>query len=67
VLADPSVERPDVVGGRMVADFAAAVAAGVSPALDVHSGVRLQRLLAAVAQSLSEDTAVPVPTHQETR
>ncbi|SFT84479.1 Predicted dehydrogenase [Geodermatophilus amargosae] len=67
VLTDPSAERPDVVGGRMVADFAAAVAAGVPPALDVHSGVRLQRLLAAVAQSLSEGTAVPVPTSQETR
>ncbi|GAA3383918.1 Gfo/Idh/MocA family protein [Cryptosporangium minutisporangium] len=49
VLTDPAAEDPVTVRERIAAGFAEAVAAGVSSALDVHHGVRLQRLLAAAA------------------
>jgi predicted dehydrogenase len=49
LLADPSAEDPRE---RIAACFAEAVTSGISPAVDVHHGVRLQRLLAAVERAV---------------
>ncbi|MGY1812363.1 Gfo/Idh/MocA family protein [Blastococcus sp. SYSU D00820] len=54
-LADPGAEDRTVVHRRITATFAGAVAAGRSPDLDVHHGVRLQRLLADVERSTRGD------------
>ena len=54
VLADPGAEDPALVQRRIATTFAEAVAGGVSPAgLDVHRGVRLQRLLEAADTAAS--------------
>jgi predicted dehydrogenase len=56
VLDDSGAEEPSLVRARMAATFAAAVAAGRSPEIDVQRGLRLQRLLAAVERRTGEDT-----------
>jgi predicted dehydrogenase len=53
VLANLDAEDPVTIGGRIAASFADAVTSGVSPASDVHRGVRLQRLLDAVEAQVS--------------
>lgn len=52
LLADPGAEDVAVVRARIAASFAEAVTSGKSPALDVHRGVALQRLLTAVERRL---------------
>jgi predicted dehydrogenase len=52
VLADPGTEDRRAVGTRITSAFADAVARGLSPATDVHRGVHLQRLLAAVESDI---------------
>jgi hypothetical protein len=54
VLADPGAEDRSAVRRRITDDFAAAVAAGRSPEVDVRHGLRLQRLLAAVERRTRE-------------
>jgi predicted dehydrogenase len=58
----PSGTADDVAVGRTITDeFAAAIESGKPHALDVHHGVRLQRVLDAVARSAATGRAHPIP------
>ena len=52
VLADPTPDPPGDVQCTIAAEFGRAVHGETAQSLDVHHGVRLQRLLSAVAQSV---------------
>ena len=61
VLDDPTPREPAAVQRTIAAEFAATVAGELRQPLDVHHGVRLQRLVAAVAEAIDTGDAVAVP------
>jgi predicted dehydrogenase len=60
VLADPTPHEPAAVWRAIGESFAAAVRGAAPAPLDVHRGVRLQRLLAAVDEAVDTGDAVSV-------
>jgi predicted dehydrogenase len=60
ILADPTPYQPGDVQHTIADEFARAVRGEVRQPLDVHRGVRLQRLIAAVAESIDTGDAVAV-------
>lgn len=60
VLADPTPYRPADVQRTIADEFARAVRGEFHQPLDVHHGVRLQHLIAAVAESIDSRDAVSV-------
>jgi predicted dehydrogenase len=63
VLADPTPHRPADVQRTIADEFARAVRGEFHQPLDVHRGVRLQHLLAAVAEAIDSRDAVSVSGH----
>ncbi len=61
VLADPTPHEPSAVWRAVTDAFAAAVHGAAAQSLDVHRGVHLQRLLAAVLEAVDTGEAVAVP------
>ncbi len=61
VLADPTPHEPSAVWRAVTDAFAAAVHGAAAQSLDVHRGVHLQRLLAAVLEAVDTGEAVTVP------
>jgi predicted dehydrogenase len=59
VLADPTPYQPGEVHRVIAEEFAGTVRGELSQPLDVHRGVRLQQLIAAVAVSIDSGRAVP--------
>ena len=60
VLADPTPYEPAEVQRTIADEFARAVRGEIRQPLDVHRGVRLQRLIAAVAESIDTGRGVSV-------
>jgi predicted dehydrogenase len=60
VLADPTPDPPDDVRRTIADEFAGAVHGDLIQSIDVHRGVHVQRLLAAVADAIATGRAVPV-------
>ena len=60
VLADPTPYEPEEVQRTIADEFARAVRGEFRQPLDVHHGVRLQRLIAAVAESIDTGGGVSV-------
>ena len=60
VLADPTPTEPEAVQRAITDEFARAVRGEFRQPLDVHHGVRLQRLVAAVDKSIGTGAAVVV-------
>jgi len=58
VLPDPTPDPLEPVQRAIMEEFVRTVSGGLVQPLDVHRGVRLQRLIAAVLQSLQTEDAV---------
>jgi predicted dehydrogenase len=58
VLADPTPHQPGDVQRTIAAEFVRAVRGEIAQPLDVHRGVRLQRLLAAADRAIDTAQAV---------
>jgi predicted dehydrogenase len=60
VLADPTPQPPDAVWHTITDEFVRTVQRRFTQPIDVHRGVRIQRLLAAVADSIATGEPAPV-------
>jgi predicted dehydrogenase len=60
VLPDPTPDPPDVVRRTIADEFARTVRGELAQPIDVHHGLRIQRILAAVQKSAATGSPVPV-------
>ena len=62
VMADPAARGIEEVPRVIASEFAAAIRGDRPQPLDVHRGVQIQRLIAAVARSIETGERAPVGT-----